>query len=312
MERVLQPRSLLEIRGDDAASFLQGLITNDMGMLQTQPAIYAAMLSPQGKWQHDFFIFRKDSATTRLVAPRAEGGDFYYYIDHASVQSAALLKKLTLYRLRSRVELQLRDDVKFSLSSDAALSDASFSFADPRHAHMPHRAWRHCEQREAIQMDRHVADAPRDDDAYYHTQRVALGIPEGGTDITENDTALDVGLDLLHGVSFTKGCYVGQEITARMHYKSIARKGFVRVQYATPLTETDITFAGKKIAELRSTHGNFGLAYGRLEDWLPALSSSEPALCGSVQVQLSTPDWQRAKIEKFTKNEAASEGAAEG
>jgi folate-binding protein YgfZ len=269
-------RSLVTVHGADAESFLQGLITNDIARLKSEPAIFTAMLSPQGKWQHDFFIFKHQDA---------------YYLDHASAHSEALLKKLKLYRLRSRVEIALQPDMHLSLSDT---DDAFFAFADPRHAQLPLRRWG-ASQNMAVD---------------YHTQRVALGIPEGGIDITENETALDAGYDLLNAVSFSKGCYVGQEITARMHYKSIARKGFFQVQGSQPLPAagSSIMYAGKTIAELRSVAGTVGIAYGRLEDVAPALTG-ENATCGGLAVALCTPAWQHEKWQKFIATTHSSDGA---
>lgn len=269
-------RSLLTVHGADAESFLQGLITNDITRLKSEPAIFTAMLSPQGKWQHDFFIFKHQDM---------------YYLDHASAQSEALLKKLKLYRLRSRVEIALQPDTHLSLSDT---DDVFFAFADPRHAQLPVRRW----------------GASQNMAFDYHTQRVALGIPEGGIDITENETALDAGYDLLNAVSFSKGCYVGQEITARMHYKSIARKGFFQVQGSHPLPApgSAITYAGKPIAELRSVAGNLGIAYGRFEDVAPALNVADAA-CGGHAVTLCTPAWQHEKWQKFIAATHSSDGA---
>ena len=272
-------RSLLTVHGADAESFLQGLITNDITRLKTEPAIFTAMLSPQGKWQHDFFIFIHEDT---------------YYLDHARAHSEALLKKLKLYRLRSRVEIALRPDTHLSLSDNAAPEDAFATFADPRHAQLPLRSWGASEQ-SAVD---------------YHAARIALGIPEAGIDITENETALDAGYDLLNAVSFSKGCYVGQEITARMHYKSIARKGFFQVQGSQPLpaSGSTITYAGKPIAELRSVAGTHGIAYGRLEDAAPALTGAH-ATCDGHEVVLCTPVWQHEKSQKFMAATHSSDGA---
>jgi tRNA-modifying protein YgfZ len=139
--------------------------------------------------------------------------------------------------------------------------------------------------------------APRD----YHAQRIALGIPEGGVDITEGETALDASIDFLHGVSFSKGCYVGQEITARMHFKDVTRKGFFLVQSAAPLPSApaDIVASGKKIAQLRSAHGHTGIAYGRFDEAKNTIEGLETSQIGEHAVTLSTPEWQAEKWQKF-------------
>jgi len=276
-------RALISITGTDAEPFLQGLITNDMALLKSQPAIYAAMLSPQGKWQHDFIIIAQ------------HGG---YYLDCLASHAAALLKKLNLYKLRAQVTLTPGSHLQLYYAPPGTALPATLAFADPRHSALPARIWSETAPQHTLSAEDYTAI------------RFAHAIPEGGQEITENETALDAGLGELHGVSFSKGCYVGQEITARMHYKSIARKGFFAVAAtgALPAAPSAILYGGKKIAELRSSLKNQGMAYGRFEDIAPALNAGE-LTCDGQSVLLSTPAWQSEKWGKFLASANESAGA---
>lgn len=265
-------RRLLCLQGVDAVSFLQGLTTNDMLKLESTGALYSAMLSPQGKWQHDFFAFTREGRI---------------YLDVAATQAEALLNRLKLYRLRAKVEISAVSTHQLYYVPQAPAHPA-LGFADPRAAGLPARLWAETPPASALPPEA------------YGTARFALCIPEGGVDITEGETALDAGLDMLGGVSFSKGCYVGQEITARMHYKDIIRKGFFRVQAAQdlPAAPADIALGGKTVAQLRSAQGATGIAYGRLEDAQAAIGAGNASI-GALAVTLSTPDWQAEKWRKF-------------
>jgi folate-binding protein YgfZ len=245
-------RTLMRVSGADKEALLQGIITQDIALLETAPILFSAMLSPQGKWLHDFFIF-------------AHEGDIY--IDHHAAISTALLKRLTLYKLRAQVTLSLAEGWHFSMEQacpDTPPTDC-IALPDPRHHALPWRVW--------SRSPRDGTCTPED----YLRIRMAHGIPEGGIDVTEKETALDVGYDLLHGVSFSKGCYVGQEVTARMHYKAVLRKGFFIVAaddaLLLPGGPHPITYDGKTIGELRSHDGQKGLAFGRFDAILGAMES---------------------------------------
>ena len=279
-------RALIRVSGADKATLLQGIITQDIGLLATQPIIFTAMLSPQGKWQHDFFIFTHD-------------GDFY--IDHDATTTETLFKRLKLYKLRADVALEIAEGWHFAFwHTHSKHPEQALYFHDPRHTELPARVWA---------TTPIASDVDADD---YLATRVAFGIPEGGHDITEKETALDAGYDLLNGVSFTKGCYVGQEVTARMHYKSVARKGFFQVASETNLPQdiTTINCNGKPIAELRSHKDNEGLAYGRLDIVLAAMDAEDPCEMDGQLVTLCPPLWQAHKIDQYHINEQEKAGSA--
>jgi folate-binding protein YgfZ len=274
MNLIDHSRALIAVTGEDAASFLQGIITQDIASADVQP-VFSAMLSPQGKWLFDFFIIKRDDG---------------YWLDVRRTSADALIKKLSLYKLRAKVTITKLEGWSLSYLP-ASTTHAPLTIRDPRHTSLPVRHWQ--------ESDRAAPDALSLE--HVLIERLNHGIPEGGIDATENETLLDVGYDLLNAVSFTKGCYVGQEVTARMHYKSISRKGFYHVQAATmlPHDTKDITRDGKVIGELRSRHLQQGLMFARFD----AVSEGGTAYCGELPVTLSLPEWLHPRYEMHLKNQ---------
>ncbi|MFZ4125073.1 MAG: YgfZ/GcvT domain-containing protein [Rickettsiales bacterium] len=270
-------RALIAITGEDAANFLQGIITQDIAAADTAP-IFSAMLSPQGKWNYDFFIIKR------------EGG---YWLDVRANTADALIKKLSLYKLRAKVSIAKIEGWNLSYIDSRLTTHEPLAFADPRHSSFPSRHW--------SEVDKAAPDALSLD--HVLIERLNHGLPEGGTDVTENETLLDVGYDLLNAVSFTKGCYIGQEVTARMHYKSIARKGFYHVQAADTLSADthSITRDGKVIGELRSRHLNQGLMFARFD----VVGEGGEAFIGNLAVTLSLPKWLEPRYQMHLKNQEA-------
>ncbi|MBN8544463.1 MAG: folate-binding protein YgfZ [Alphaproteobacteria bacterium] len=277
MQLIDHSRALISIVGEDASSFLQGIITQDIANADHAP-IFSAMLSPQGKWNYDFFIIKRDDG---------------YWLDVRNDTAEALIKKLSLYKLRAKVTISKCEGWCLSYLTPQSQDSSHLTFADPRHAILPLRHWRNdgTANPAAISLDHLVIE------------RLNHGIPEGGIDATEQETLLDVGYDLLNAVSFTKGCYVGQEVTARMHYKSIARKGFYHVQCAEPLPaeDKDILRDGKVIGELRSRHLNQGLMFARFD----MVGDGGEALIGNLAVTLTLPTWLEPRYQMHLKNQEA-------
>lgn len=266
-------RSYLTITGDDAESFLQGLVTQDVLGMQIGDVRFGAMLSPQGKWQHDFFIMRTENG---------------FALDTLETTRASLQQKLMIYKLRAKVTITHAPEMQlyYLPAGDARAA------RDPRDARLPNRVWQQGGAAPQGAISR----------ADYDTIRIQHFIPEGGLEVTPDETAMDVSFDLLHGISFTKGCYVGQEVTARMHYKNIARKGIIGVASDTPLNITcpvPIMHDGKVVAELRSVSGNFGIAYGKFELVATLLDMPTKAMVETQPVALLQPDWQVDKYMRF-------------
>jgi folate-binding protein YgfZ len=195
-------RALIAITGEDAIPFLQGILTQDVAKLADAKIQFAALLSPQGKILHDMFLI--DAASI--------GAGDGILLDTPALHAPTLLKRLAMYKLRAKVTIT-------DVSGDWHITLADDGLPDPRHPQLPQRLY----SREA-----HLPPTTN------HLSPLALGIPESAVDFAPDTiVAMDAGYDLLHAISFTKGCYVGQEIIARMHYKQIARKGFYILTHDT-------------------------------------------------------------------------------
>lgn len=230
-------RSLHHLTGADALPFLQGLVTNDVLPLQKGPGIvWCALLTPQGKYLADFFVVNT-GAGLLLDLPAALAG--------------ATLKRLAMYRLRADVQMAPAD-LAFARGLGPAPEGA---FADPRHPDLGWRAYGPAAE----------GLAPQTVD--WDALRVRLGVPEAGIDLIPDDSyILESGFEALHGVNFKKGCYVGQEVTARMKHKTELRKGLVpvRVVGAAPIG-TPILAGGREVGTLYSQAGGMGLAHLRFD-----------------------------------------------
>lgn len=272
----LADRGVLRVSGADAVVFLGNLITNDVVLLDREPAIYAGLLTPQGKILADFIVVRD---------PAGQG----FLLDVARAQQAALAAKLKIYRLRSKVDIEEIDDagVYAIWGSEAGVGVSGFVYRDPRLLAL---GWRII-QRGGLQSTLGF-DA-------YHAHRIALGVPEGGKDWDFADTFPHEALfDQLHGVSFEKGCYVGQEIVSRMEHRGTARKRVVPVVGAAPLPHNrDDVLAGEAvIGTLGSVSGERGLALLRLDRVGEAMAKGQSLAASGVPLRVELPLFARFTI----------------
>lgn len=252
---VLPDRAVVEVAGPDAASFLQGLITNDIEKASGE-AIYAALLTPQGKIIHDF-----------LVAP-IEGG---YRLDCAKAAAADLAARLKKYKLRAKVTITERTD----LTVIAASEPLNEGFADPRLSALGFRAAK-------------ANTTTADNAAAYHTHRMALGVPDSSDIPPETLFPLDCNFEELHGVDFEKGCYVGQELTARMKHRATARRRILPVSGATlPPPGTPLKLGATDIGEMMGSVGGHGLAIVRLD----RLGDATQATADGAPVHIGRPSY---------------------
>jgi tRNA-modifying protein YgfZ len=265
----LPDRGVVSVTGADAAKLLQGLITNDIASLETKPddvafdaaCAHTGQLSPQGKILFDFFCVRT-----------LDG----FVLDVAAGKAADLAKRLTMYKLRAAAEIAVvSDDYKvLALWGPDACSSGptkgTIAFRDPRHAEMGTRIL--AEARYATDIAS-ATNGSRVGSEIYHAHRIALGIPEGGKDYDFGDAyPHEADFDLFHGVSFTKGCYVGQEVVARMQNKTVVRKRIVKIAGAAELTSgADILLGEAPIGKIGSVDGVHGLAMLRLDRAIEAL-----------------------------------------
>jgi folate-binding protein YgfZ len=281
---LLPDRGVVSVAGADAEKLLQGVITNDMALLATQPAIHAGLLSPQGKVLFDFFVVK------------APGG---YCLETARDKAAGLAERLLMYRLRADADIRDRssDYTVAAIWGGAHEPHGSGTpplwFADPRLPAMG------CRELVTMRSDwalgaEDASSATQDD---YHAHRIGLGVPEGGKDFAFGDTFPHEALfDLLHGVSFSKGCYVGQEVVSRMQNRGTARKRVVPVvgEPALPAAGTAIVGGEAEIGRLGSVAGSRGLALLRLDRAAEIAAKGEALRAGSVSVRIVLPDWAHA------------------
>ncbi len=215
----LKNRGLIHLEGADRHDFLQGLMTNDIRKLSPTNAIYACLLTPQGKFLHDFFIIERHNFT--LID--CEGG----------ARAQDLFTRLNMYRLRKDVQISVEERNKVY-----AVFGADVGLPDPRHSEMGRRVFE----------KPGLLERPFDE---WDRRRIALAIPDGSRDLMVEKSTMDEGrMDTINAVDYTKGCYVGQEVTARMHYRGTGKKHL----------QTVTIDALPDKAQLRSSCGGIGIA----------------------------------------------------
>src|SRR6056297_952741 len=235
-------RRIFEITGTDAEHFLQGLVTNDLAKLD-QGLVYTAMLTPQGKYLADFFLLRRGDAIL---------------LDVDDSLADALVQRLSMYKLRADVTI-----AETGLKVRRGTGDRpDGALPDPRHEGLGWRLY---------------GDEDGDDGTDFDAIRVAHCIPETGIELTPDTLILEAGLERLHGVDFRKGCYVGQEVTARMKHKTELRKGLTVVAVAghAPVGSEIATAEGKPAGRLYTQSGGRGIAWLRFDRARPGMTAGE-------------------------------------
>ncbi|MFM6852853.1 MAG: YgfZ/GcvT domain-containing protein [Sphingopyxis sp.] len=214
---IISDRAIIRLSGQDARGFMQGLMTNDAGGALP---VWAALLTPQGKALFDFILWdaaRVDGSTDLLI-------------DCERARADALCKRLTLYRLRRPLTLAVDDKLAVHWCIDAEKAGAG-AVPDPRLPALGHR-WIAPVAGGANAAGEGQGDASAD----YRAHRLSLGVTEGAAELGDGATLwLECNAADLHGVSFTKGCYVGQENTARMNWRNKVNRRLIVV----PLDEAD-------------------------------------------------------------------------
>jgi len=281
---LLPDRGVVKVAGEDARTFLHGLLSADILTLEPGGARFAALLSPQGKIIADFMV---------AEAPARDGGGFFF--DVARALAKPLVDKLNLYKLRSHV---IAEDLSETLGVLAAwdgngTTALGLSYADPRLAALglrvmlpPHRA-----AAAAAGLGATPVDASE-----YEAHRIALGIPRGGIDFTYGDTfPHEADMDQLGGVDFAKGCYVGQEIVSRMEHRGTARTRAVPVRYdgIAPGPGLPVMAGERQVGRMGSAAGGRGLALLRVDRVAEAMSRGEELVAGGVPIRPIKPDWAR-------------------
>ncbi len=277
-------RGVIKITGDDTETFLQGLISNDIRRADGTRGLYAALLTPQGKYLFDFFIVRDGDALL---------------VDCYRDDIELFVKKLTMFKLRSKVTLEdVSDDYDvYALFGDnvpAALGmtgaqhktdDGCILYTDPRLDQAGVRAF----APSGVDVAAWGEDAS--DDAYqYH--RISLGLVETPLDlIKDKSILLESGFDELSGVDWKKGCYMGQELTARTKYRGLIKKRLVPIKITdgAPATGSVISYAGKTVGDIRSITGDMAIAMLKLD----AIQNADTLDLDGATATPVVPDWMQ-------------------
>lgn len=285
---VLAHRAVVAVDGEDRATFLQGLVSNDVAALADARAIYAALLTPQGKFLHDLFVV-------------ADGP--FFLLDCERERRHDLLRRLTLYRLRSKVGLHDRGDdlavaaifgaevlsrlgLATAPSGHALPLDGGVLFRDPRHPDAGARALLPAATLAETLARLGLTPAPWE---AFERHRIRLALPDGSRDLAVDKTLLlEAGFDVLNGIDWKKGCYVGQELTARTRYRGLVRRRLVPITVDGPALPagTPVEAQGTDVGEVRSSVPGFALAMLRIE----ALTSAEPLSAVERPVRPLLPD----------------------
>lgn len=275
----LPDRAVIAIEGDDRVGFLQGLVSNDVAAARPGQAVWAALLTPQGKWLADFFIL-SDGARLLLDCERAQADD--------------LLRRLSRYRLRMQVMLRAEPDWTVQVAWDGQPDGVRIIAPEGVGAIAPERGG-------AIAPDPRLADfawriltpAPLPTNARaedWDRRRLRAGLPDGSRDMeSDRSVLLEAGFDELGGVSWSKGCYMGQELTARTKYRGLIKRRLVPVAVDGPLPPagTPVLRDGVEVGLMRSGRDDAGLATLRLE----ALEAT--LRCGEATLTPRPPAWMK-------------------
>jgi hypothetical protein len=289
---LLADRGVLALLGGDARSFLQGLISSDVAQIHENRAGYGALLTPQGKFLFDFFITQE---ADRLL------------LETEGARVEQLLRRLLLYRLRSKVDVE-DASARFAVAAvigdavaglldlperpgAARVLDQGLVFIDPRLARLGARALLPRDRARALLAELGLEEVER---AAYERLRLALGVPDGSRDlVVEKATLLESGFEELNGVDFAKGCFVGQELTARMKYRGLVRKRLMPVTFSGPPPPpgTIIRLGEREAGEMRSGIDGRGLALLRLEQVEKARAEGAPLMAGTTEIRPRAPGW---------------------
>lgn len=282
---LLSDRGVIKVVGDDAAKFLNGLLTTEVAKVTPTHARFSALLTPQGKIIADFIV---------ALAEPAQGGG--YFLDCPRALAPTLVERFNFYKLRAKVIAEDLSDILgvMAVWGEAAITHQGLCYSDPRLEALglrcmlpPHRA----AEEPVPSVSGVLVDA-----ADYEAHRIALGIPRGGLDFTYGDTfPHEADMDQLHGVDFDKGCFVGQEVVSRMEHRGIARTRVLSVAFEGHAPEAGIavTAGERNVGTMGSAAAGRGLALMRLDRVADALGNGATLSAGGVPLTLVKPAWAR-------------------
>ena len=246
---LFKKRGIILIEGKDRFKFIQGIISNDIELLRKKPSIYSSLLTPQGKFQYDFFISNFKEK-------------FFLECDISAQEE--LISKFMMFKLRLDVKVSINSDYNIILSKkklnfSERNSSSIFSFYDPRFDNsFFSRTYANSNFLNEIKKKYVEINENR-----YETLRLNNCIPDFSIDATKaKSLLLEMRFDKLNGISWTKGCYMGQEITARMKYRNIVKKKIFKVliDFRSNL-KNEITLENETVGKLTSHNKKDGIAF---------------------------------------------------
>jgi tRNA-modifying protein YgfZ len=281
---LLPDRGVVKVAGDDARGFLNGLLTSDIGRVAPDSAVFAALLTPQGKIIMDMIV---------AEAPAQDGGGFFLDVPKALAKSC--VDRLNFYKLRAKVIVEDLSEVLgvMAVWEGEAATEYGLCYRDPRLPALGPR----------VILPPHLAAAAAADlgatlmpAAAFEAHRIALGVPRGGLDFIYGDAfPHEADMDQLHGVDFHKGCFIGQEVVSRMEHRGNVRTRIVPVAYEgfAPDAGAAVMAGEKPVGTFGSSAGGRALAMLRLDRAEDALAASQVLVAGAVTLRLVKLDWLR-------------------
>ena len=283
---LLDRRGVIRVGGPDARPLLQGIISNDVDKVTPTQTIWAALLTPQGKYLHDFFVCQINDDL---------------YLDCELDRRDDLLARLRRFKLRSDVAVKPADVLQIAAffqydgahpwsgqpAGEAQQVKDGCIYVDPRLSSAGARALAPKDTISALAEKYGANLTPSADQDIF---RITLGLPDGSRDISvEKSVLLEAGFDELNGIDWHKGCYMGQEVTARTYHRGLVKRRLVPVHFegTTPATATPLFADDKEVGVVASTSGQKGLAMLRIE----AIDPNIVITAGGTRVIASKPDW---------------------
>ena len=277
----LSQRAVISVSGEETLEFLQGLVSNNVKPMTEGKPVYAALSSPQGRFLHDFFLIPWQGKI---------------FIDVKKDRVGDLFSRLKIYRLRSKVEIAIEELLYVAALWGDGLEETETSdykiYADPRLAEIGFRA---------IGSKNSIADfcgqhqISQVTEEEYEKFRISLCVPDTSDMIVEKSLLLESGFEELHGVDFSKGCYVGQEVTARSKFRGQVRKSFYSVKsYENlPAAGAKITGGNETIGEMRTSIGSIGIALIYNEKYEAAVSGNISFICNGLMLEIVRAGWAK-------------------
>jgi tRNA-modifying protein YgfZ len=272
---LLTDRGVIKVAGGDAADFLQKVVTANMLGIAAGEARFTALLTPQGKLMFDFF-----------VVPLPDGAEAGFYFDCVKDQAPDLAKRINFLKLRAKITVEDQSEglgVAAFWNEPVPAGFPGTVYGDPRAAALGSRV---------IAPHAALAEIATPNEEAYEAHRIALGVARGGRDFRYGETfPHDVNLDFLHGVDFKKGCYIGQEVVSRVHFRKSARKRIVRIRFdgPAPAVGTEIVAGGMTIGEIGSVAGRDGLASARIDRIQDAKTAGLAFKAGETTLEIIVP-----------------------